>query len=145
MRNKTIKVYSPRGGELAPTTEKTASKMIARKKAYWVIKGESIKLRYMRYDFEKRKTKVIKEANRVCYICNTVIPENENPTIDHVTPKSKNGADTISNLRCCCKRCNDDKANRDIIEYIDHIKNNIKSYNYIDIKKLESDFLNKGV
>ena len=140
MKIKNIKVYSPQGGELAPTTEKSAFKMVARNKAKWIIKDKSIKLRYSRHAYDKRRNDIIEQSGRVCYICKRVIPDCEKATIDHIIPKVKYGTDNFDNLRCCCKRCNDDKGSMDINEYIRHIKNNIKSYTYIDILALEKEF-----
>ena len=39
-------------------------------------------------------------------------------TLDHVDPRSKNGKDTWENLVTACKRCNCEKDNLTIVEYI---------------------------
>lgn len=52
-----------------------------------------------------------------CYICGRETPQRllgtqhaRAPTVDHVIPLSKGGPHLRSNLRCACKRCNNEKA-----------------------------------
>lgn len=44
-----------------------------------------------------------------CGICGEFIPP-ESFTIDHIVPISKGGTYDFDNLQCCCKRCNQFKA-----------------------------------
>lgn len=138
-KKKDIKVFNINGNKLSPTNIQIANTLVAREKAIWIEKGKSLTLLYTKSDFKKIKKQVINEENRICYICKKVIPESEYATIDHVNPKSKLGKDDRKNLRCCCKRCNDDKKNMDIFEYIQHMKGHLKDYNYIDFEYLEKE------
>lgn len=45
----------------------------------------------------------------VCGICGQPVAKN-NYTIDHIIPLSKGGSYKYTNLQCCCKRCNQFKA-----------------------------------
>lgn len=54
--------------------------------------------------------KSIKEKwNNQCAYCGS----NEELTIDHIIPQSKGGIDFLSNVVCCCRKCNADKAHSD--------------------------------
>lgn len=46
------------------------------------------------------------------YSCQYCGIKSTNLTIDHVTPRSKGGADTWDNVVACCQRCNVKKGNR---------------------------------
>lgn len=46
-----------------------------------------------------------------CQYCG-VIESSRDMTIDHVTPRSRGGENTWSNLVTCCKKCNQKKGNR---------------------------------
>lgn len=39
-------------------------------------------------------------------------------TIDHVIPRSRGGRDSKDNARCCCDRCNSEKSDMTIREYV---------------------------
>lgn len=140
-KEKNIKVFNTKGKELAPTSIQIASTLVARDKAIWIEEGESLTLLYTKSDFKKVKKEVIKEEQRICYICGNKIPEDEYATIDHVNPKSRLGKDDRANLRCCCKRCNDDKKSMDIFQYIQYMKRHLSRYEYIDFKYLENESL----
>ena len=45
----------------------------------------------------------------ICGICGEFVPPNE-ATIDHIVPISKGGTYAPENLQCCCRRCNQLKA-----------------------------------
>jgi len=52
----------------------------------------------------------IKEKwNHQCAYCGST----ENLTIDHVIPRSNGGSDFITNVVCCCEKCNRDKSHSD--------------------------------
>ena len=38
-------------------------------------------------------------------------------TIDHIVPQSKGGSDFITNVLCCCRRCNNSKSHINWIEW----------------------------
>ena len=40
-------------------------------------------------------------------------------------------------MRCCCSRCNNNKGNMKLSEYVNHIYDNRKDYDYISDKRLE--------
>jgi hypothetical protein len=136
MESKTIEVVNNNGKSLAPTNLKVAKTLIKREKAVWIVEGVKLKLLYMKSDFKKLKKEIIKEEGRICYICNKVISKDEPATIDHVYPKSRYGKDTRDNLRCCCKKCNDNKGNKSIVEYLDYIKRNMHTYDYISLSSI---------
>lgn len=134
---KDIKVFNKRGKELAPTSRVIAKTLVAREKAVWIKEGESLTLLSTKSDFKKLRKRVISEEKRKCYICGETILEDEPATIDHVDPKSRYGKDNRKNLRCCCKRCNDDKGNTGFLEYCNEIFKNKKVYSYINLGHLE--------
>lgn len=136
---KDIRVFNIKGKELAPTSRVIAKTLIAREKAVWIKEGESLTLLYTKSEFKKLKKAVIRQEKRKCYICGETISEDEPATIDHVDPKSKYGKDDRSNLRCCCKRCNDDKSNISFLAYCKQIFSNKEKYNYVDFKHLEKE------
>jgi hypothetical protein len=133
---KNIPVYTKKGKALAPTNLTVANTLVAREKAVWIKEGKSLTLLFTKDDFKKLKKQIIIEEHRECYICRDIIPEEIPATIDHVNPKSKYGKDSRENLKCCCKRCNDDKGSRSIEQYYNHIVRNIEKYPYIDIQYL---------
>lgn len=46
-----------------------------------------------------------------CYLCNEVLEfKNRNTTFDHVIPVARGGFSTFDNLKLCCNRCNNKKA-----------------------------------
>ena len=132
----TITVLNKNSNFLSLTNEKTAKILVKRKRAI-KIDDNTIKLIFDRKDWIKLKTDVIKKEKRKCYICGKTIPKNECATVDHLVPRSKFGEDSKSNLHCCCQRCNEDKGNRTVEEYYNHVKSNIGKYDYIDLENLK--------
>lgn len=132
-----VNVINKENKKLSPTNMLVANTLIAREKAVWVDGGKTLMLLKTKEDFKNLKKLIIKEENRICYICKQKIPETEHATIDHINPKSKFGTDSRENLHCCCKRCNDDKGNLTYDEYVKHIKENPDKYKYLDIKNLK--------
>lgn len=123
-------------------TFEKAQLLVELKQAEWVD-DRSISLYNTRQDIKEQNRQIIKEANEICYICNHKVPNGENPTIDHVIPRSKKVSYVydISNRKCCCKRCNKDKKNRTLSEYIYHIEKHREDYDYISknqLKKLKA-------
>jgi len=54
----------------------------------------------------------------VCTYCGKVIKTAEDMTIDHVLPKNHGGTNQLSNLTSCCKRCNHDKKDLLLTQYL---------------------------
>lgn len=131
-----VNVVNKEYKKLSPTNMLIANTLIAREKAIWIDEGNTLMLFKTKEDFKELKKVIIIEENRICYICKIKIPEEEYATIDHVNPKSKFGKDDRENLHCCCKRCNDDKGNFTYDEYINHIKNNLEKYKYLNLKEI---------
>lgn len=46
-----------------------------------------------------------------CYICNKNLTKNE-ISLDHLVPLSSGGSNCLSNLKVCCKACNQIKSNK---------------------------------
>lgn len=46
-----------------------------------------------------------------CYICNKNLTETE-ISLDHLVPRSSGGSACLSNLKVCCKVCNQIKSNK---------------------------------
>lgn len=134
---KTIAVLGPDNIYLSHCTWKRALSLMQSGKAVR-LNATTIKLAQTKRQRIETKHRIIKEENRICYICNRYIPETEKATIDHMIPKSRNKrADISSNMRCCCTRCNNDKDNMTLLEYVKHMKENRDMYDYISNKRLK--------
>lgn len=136
IKEKSIVVFDKYGNLLARCTLKRANKLIKRNCAKW-IGDNKIELLVNDRDRKIIRNQIIEESGRICYICNQYIPENHFPTLDHVIPKSALGKDTKENLKCCCKKCNDDKSNKSLKEYVNHIKLNREHYAWLSDKQIE--------
>lgn len=140
LKSKIIIVIDKNGTILSPCSVKRATKLVNRKCAIW-IGYNKIRLLINNNDRKRLRREIVKEAGRICYICGEYITKEQYPTLDHVIPKSNLGKDVKENLQCCCKRCNDDKSDRNIVEYVKYIKFNREEYPWINdkrIHKLES-------
>lgn len=135
LKLKIIKVMDKDNTVLAPCSIRRATKLVNRKCAVW-IGHNSIKLLINDNDRKILRREIVNEAERICYICGRYIEEDEYPTLDHVIPKSGLGKDDKSNLQCCCKRCNDDKSDRHIASYLNHIKANRNRYSWITDERI---------
>lgn len=134
---KTIAVLGPDRVYLSHCTWKRALGLLESGRAIR-LDATTVMLKQTKKERIRKKHSIIAEAKRICYICNTKIPEDEVATIDHIIPKSRNAqADTYDNMRCCCSRCNNDKANMTLSEYVQHIFNNRPLYEHITNKRLE--------
>lgn len=121
---------------LSYCTRDKAKALVKAHKGYFVA-DKTLKLKTSKSQEASKKRSVLREAKRICYICNRKIPEKEIATIDHVIPKSRDKlASCKYNMRCCCERCNGDKADRTLSEYVQHIKENRQRYTYISDKRL---------
>ena len=56
---------------------------------------------------------------------------------DTNTASAEDFEDVYENMRCCCTRCNGDKGNMKLSEYVKHIFENREKYDYITDKRLE--------
>lgn len=74
--------------------------------------------------------KKIKEAwDHKCAYCGS----DKELTIDHITPRSKGGADVTKNVVCACHDCNQDKAHTPMEEwYLSQEFFNMARYNRIN-------------
>jgi 5-methylcytosine-specific restriction endonuclease McrA len=81
----------------------------------FILKPSVVKLKYyIRFNqhlasFSRRA--LLNRDNNTCQYCNTVLILSE-ITVDHIIPKSQNGATSFSNCVVCCKSCNSKKANK---------------------------------
>jgi 5-methylcytosine-specific restriction endonuclease McrA len=57
----------------------------------------------------------------ICAYCG----ENKICTIDHIIPRSKGGGNSKNNLVKVCEKCNGDKSNHSLSEWIDKLKQSI--------------------
>lgn len=133
---KTIAVVDINNNFLSFCTRDRAKKIVQEHKGYYIAE-RTLKLKTSKAKEAKDRRDVIKESKRVCYICNRKIPKDEIATIDHVIPKSRDEhALNKFNLKCCCERCNNDKADMTLLEYVQHIRYNREAYGYISDKRL---------
>lgn len=130
--DKNIRVYDVDGRPLANCTRKRANFLTSIERARWIGHCK-IQLSVNNKERKEIKDKVIAQANGVCYICGE---KTDIPTIDHVIPKKARGQDRDWNLQCCCKRCNEDKADLEIKDYVRLIYLNRKSYPYLSNEQL---------
>ena len=133
---KTIAVFGPDNIYLSHCTWDRALGLLESGRAIR-LNATTVKLKQTKKERIRKKHSIIDESKRICYICNTRIPDEEIATIDHIVPKSRDKrADTYENMKCCCSRCNNDKGNMTLSEYVQHIKNNREQYDYISNSRL---------
>lgn len=134
---KTIAVFGPDSNYLSHCTWRRALDLLETGRAIRV-NATTIQLRQTKKERTRKKHDIIADSKRICYICNARIPSEVTATIDHIVPKSRSKrADVYSNMRCCCRRCNNDKGNMTLSEYVIHIQGNRTHYQYISDKRLE--------
>lgn len=133
---KVIAVLDVNENFLSFCTRQRAKKIVHDHKGYFIAE-RTLKLKTSKTREARERREVIKESKRICYICNRKISEKETATVDHVIPKSRDEfASNKFNLKCCCERCNNDKADMTLLEYVQHIRYNRKDYDYISDKRL---------
>ena len=147
-KQKTVRVYS-KGAFLDFTTPKRARRLVEkRKEAVWLT-DDSILLIGGRNERKKIKENLLEKNGRVCYICGEIIPEDEDPTLDHIVPKSRFGPDMKENCAICCHSCNKEKGGLDIREFVQKLvetPRSSRSLSYISDQRLsylENRYLNK--
>lgn len=134
---KVIIVLDVDGKFLSLCTRQRAKKIVQEHRGYFIA-DRTLKLKTSKTKEARERREVIKEAKRICYICNRKISEKETATVDHVIPKSRDEfASNKFNLKCCCEHCNNDKADMTLLEYIQHIRYNREAYDYISDKRLD--------
>jgi hypothetical protein len=59
------------------------------------------------------RNKVINQQGRICRVCNRIVNEDFNLTVDHIKPRSKFPELALAelNLRVLCRHCNSSKGN----------------------------------
>lgn len=139
-QQKIIAVFDLHGNFLSCCTREKAKKIIANGKGKYTAK-RTIRLNCAKVSEEKDRHEVIREAKRKCYICGQTISKKDIATVDHMIPKSRDkGTEIIAkskiNMRCCCFRCNNDKGDMTLLEYIQHIKENRDKYFYLSDKRI---------
>ncbi len=133
---KTIAVFGPDNVYLSHCTWQRALGLLESGRAVR-INATTVRLKQTKKERVRKKHSIIADSKRICYICNARIPDDETATIDHIIPKSRDRrADTYSNMKCCCERCNNDKGNMTLSEYVQHMIDNRDSYQYISDKRL---------
>jgi len=60
--------------------------------------------------------KVLERDSYTCGYCGKHLAKTWDRTMDHVFPLSKGGPDTYDNVTACCKKCNNQKANKTLKE-----------------------------
>lgn len=137
MPKKTIAVLDPKNVYLSHCTWERALGMLKSGRAVR-LNATTVRLTQTKKERQDFKHRIIEDSRRICYICGRRIPYNETATIDHVIPRSRDGrADIFSNMRCCCTRCNNDKSNMTISEYVGKILQNRVEYDYISNAQLQ--------
>lgn len=70
------------------------------------------------------REKVLERDGRFCKVCGA----STNLHIDHIIPLSKGGKTILSNLQVLCKKCNLQKGNKTMEQFIQWRKKNGKTY-----------------
>tara|TARA_B100000212_G_C27354201_1_gene525066 strand:- start:757 stop:1290 length:534 start_codon:yes stop_codon:yes gene_type:complete len=74
--------------------------------------------RFVKYQFKivaVHRREIILRDNNQCQYCSKQL-SSEKLTLDHIIPKSKGGKNTWDNLVAACKKCNQKKGNKTLIE-----------------------------
>jgi len=70
---------------------------------------------------KEKKEKLRKRQKNKCYWCKEQMNNKSHDlrecTLDHITPKSKNGTGEMFNLVACCRECNERRGNLDVGEW----------------------------
>ena len=68
-------------------------------------------VKFISTGFRPSRSNILWRDRNQCQYCGIVEPPRD-MTIDHVTPRSRGGENTWTNLVTCCKRCNQKKGSR---------------------------------
>ena len=115
-KEKPIEVYRPDGTYLSNCTRKRAAQMVFRNKAQWIGRDKLVLL-ITNEEEKKIRKRVLERDGYVCYICEKQLAEDE-VTYDHIIPRSQGGTDYEDNLAVCCQECNEEKADRNLEQYV---------------------------
>lgn len=77
----------------------------------WVKTGEEPRRLRGRKAVARRRH-ILERDQFTCYLCGQTKLEDD-LVADHVEPLAEGGADTTSNLKCCCTECHDEKSARE--------------------------------
>lgn len=88
-----------------------------------------------RIKYSPLKKNIFNRDNHTCQYCGS----KRNLTIDHVTPKSKGGKDTWSNLVTACIRCNNKKGDKTLEEAGMILQREPKEFRYINILQKDAN------
>lgn len=58
----------------------------------------------------RRRSILLARDGNTCHWCNTTFDADTPPTIDHITPRSKNGRHALWNLVLACRPCNEQRG-----------------------------------
>jgi len=134
LKIKIVTITSKNNCVISMCTTHKARNLVSRGSAVW--NGyNNVKLLLSCSERKRLRKEVIEASSHECYICGEYI-EQQNITLDHIIPKAEFGRDTKSNLRCCCKRCNEDKADRSLSNYVEDIKSDRFKYTWITDKRM---------
>jgi 5-methylcytosine-specific restriction endonuclease McrA len=118
VKEKEVTVLDKAGNTMSKCPKKRAHQMIRRGMADWAG-WNVVQLRYDREDKKKFKLEALERDNYTCYICQKPMhPEHPDLSIDHIVSRAKGGSDLPENLACCCKQCNEEKANIDLEDFL---------------------------
>ena len=79
-------------------------------------------MEWNRHAAKKRYLAQIKAGTLYCYLCGMLILSEKDFSFDHVFPKSRGGQTTDDNMKPAHKKCNSDKGNMLLEEYLVKIK-----------------------
>lgn len=65
-----------------------------------------------------KKAKLLVQQGNNCMYCKTKFKSLEEITLDHIVPQSKGGTDALVNLGLSCHKCNREKGNFLLTEYL---------------------------
>lgn len=117
-QEQTIAVVDKNGEYLSHCTKRRAKQLVKRKAAEWVAL-DMVRLLYDKADKRRFRQEAIERDKYTCYICKKVMHKRHPElSVDHILAKNKGGSDYPDNLACCCKTCNEEKANMDLATYL---------------------------
>lgn len=67
-------------------------------------------------DTARRRRSLLRRDGPGCHYCGR---EGERPTLDHVTPQSRGGSNALWNLVLACPKCNSEKGDLPLAEWVD--------------------------
>lgn len=135
-RHKSIAVFDSKGKFSGYCTKDRMFHLLSSNEAIR-LNSSCIRMKPFRHEEIKMKHRIIREAKRICYICRRRIPKGETATVDHVVPRSKSSrADVYENMRCCCLRCNNDKDDMYLSDYVEYMAHHRDYYSYVSDKQL---------